>query len=220
MGRALRTSMCSPSLGEAGARARLALRPPAVAPSVGQVVRGGGFQPISDGPQCKLESCTVPKILRIVLLSIASLAGLIVTLVVISAIALFVLLKPSRDEVVRSVSPDGQVVATVTEINGGATTSFAYEVDISRPGATFGADEVATFYGAARSPTAYGVDLRWLSATDLKIEYWDARSANLKRPTFRVGGHDVQVELVPRTLNAAAPDGGMLFNKQHGRGSE
>ena len=38
----------------------------------------------------------------------------------------------SRDVVAKAVSPDGKVTARLYEINGGATTDFAYTVQLPR----------------------------------------------------------------------------------------
>ena len=59
----------------------------------------------------------------------------------------------SRDEVARVGSPDGRVEAVLIETNGGATTSFVYEVHVVPKGWP-ASNEVAWLYGAGRSEHA------------------------------------------------------------------
>src|SRR3954462_9773236 len=74
----------------------------------------------------------------------------------------------ARDEVSSVRSPDGQVQAVLFETNGGATTSFGYDVELhDRHGASF---SVAKLYGAVRNAHAWGVNLRW-KVDPLSIEY-------------------------------------------------
>jgi hypothetical protein len=82
----------------------------------------------------------------------------------------------SSDEVARVRSPTGRLEAVVIETNGGATTSFGYEVYIVPAGSgTWRGREVASFYGAARNDNAYGVNVRWVTVNSLAIEYLQAR---------------------------------------------
>ena len=137
--------------------------------------------------------------------------GLLVLCLAVAAI-LFVIFAPSRDVVVRLASPSGDLVATVIEINGGATTSFGYEVRVARSGLSLGGNEVASLYGAVRSESAYGVNLRWASDDVLHIEYLEARSAHLVSPGFLA--LEVQVVLAAGIPDPLAPSGGMLYNLQ------
>ena len=137
--------------------------------------------------------------------------GLVVLCLAMVAI-LFVVFSPSRDEVARIASPSGDLVATVIEINGGATTSFGYEVRVARSGLSLGGNEVASLYGAVRSDSAYGVNLRWISDDVLHIEYLQAKSAHLVSPGILAP--KVQVVLASGMADPLAPSGGMLYNLQ------
>ena len=75
----------------------------------------------------------------------------------------------SRDEVARVPSPDGRIEAVLSETNGGATTSFGYEVELD-PKQPDGGTEVASLYGVVRNAQAYGVDLHWEDNHTLVIE--------------------------------------------------
>ena len=57
---------------------------------------------------------------------------------------------PSKDEVVRAVSPSGTVDAVLLETNAGATTSFGYEIYILEHGAQPSGSPAVFLYGATR----------------------------------------------------------------------
>ncbi len=156
--------------------------------------------------------------IRGILLVLGSLVGFVLALVLIAGIGLYLLLKPSRDEVARVMSPNGRTTATVTEINGGATTSFGYDIEVFSTHGAFLHRQVAAFYGATRSPVAYGIDLRWKSDSELDVEYWNARKAKLSIENLNISGTNIRVVLKPSTLNQSAPEGGMLYNREHRRG--
>ncbi len=139
--------------------------------------------------------------------------GLLAFCLAVAALFYFIA-SPSRDEVVRVVSPSGDLIATVVEINGGATTSYGYEVRISRVGFTFGGAEVASLYGAVRNDRAYGVNLRWVSDRELCVEYLAAEFS--KVVPSRTHNPSVHVVLKPGVLDPSAPPGGMLYNLQKG----
>jgi len=120
----------------------------------------------------------------------------------------------SHDEVARSASPDRAVDAVVVEGNGGATTSFWYDVYITMPGADYASGQfVASLYGAVRNANAYGVTLRWMSPTLLHVQYLSAKSAILKRSQVTLNGRLLTVALSSGVQDATAPSGGMLYNK-------
>ena len=120
---------------------------------------------------------------------------------------------PSRDEVARTRSPDGVIDAIVVETNGGATTSFGYEIDLARAGGgLLSARRVAFLYGAGRSANAYGVNLRWMGPDALAVEYLDAKSANLEVPLVSIAGRSISVALAQGIDDRNAPPGGMLYN--------
>jgi hypothetical protein len=119
----------------------------------------------------------------------------------------------SRDEVARVRSPDGAIEGVIVETNGGATTSFGYEIHVvSAGGRPEAAHRVAFLYGAGRNASAYGVNLRWTSPASLSIEYCAAKSANLDKPSVSIGGRQVSITLSGGIEDALAPPGGMLYN--------
>ena len=121
----------------------------------------------------------------------------------------------SHDEVARVTSPDGNSDAVLIETNGGATTSFGYEIHVVPRGDDPRFKwETAFLYGAFRNPHAYGVNLRWESPTSLAIEYLSAKTATLKQASVSVGGREIVVQLVDGIADPNAPPGGMLYNLQ------
>ena|ERR1700757_4349154 len=119
----------------------------------------------------------------------------------------------SRDEVLRVGSPDGQVDAVVFETNCGAPCSFGYDVELVPRGAR-GGDQIAALEGAVRNEQAWGVNLNWLGADKLSVEYLRADQAKLFKPGVKIGGHNITVTLRSGVNDPAAPAGGMLYNRR------
>jgi hypothetical protein len=121
--------------------------------------------------------------------------------------------EPSRDEVARVVSPSGKVDAVLIETNGGATTSFGYDVFLVPSGGNNFDDgtKVAHFYSAGRNKSAYGVNLVW-RGKQLTVEYLDAKIEKLLQNTATVAGETVKVSLRSGVNDPNAPAGGMLYN--------
>ena len=127
----------------------------------------------------------------------------------------FLLACVSSDEVARVAAPGGRIEAVLIETNGGATTSFGYDVAVVPAGnSTRFRGNVATLYGAVRSDSAYGVNLRWATPSELHIEYLYARQAALERPSIMVDGRRIRVALDSAVSDPTAPRGGMLWNVQ------
>jgi hypothetical protein len=123
----------------------------------------------------------------------------------------------SWDEVARATAPGGLIDAVLIERNGGATTSFGYEVFVVPSGSAVQRDTpgaVASLYGAVRNDNAYGVNLRWQAPGVLAIEYRDAHRAGLNDSVVTVAGQRVRVALRPGVSDPTAPSGGMLWNRQ------
>lgn len=119
----------------------------------------------------------------------------------------------SEDEVARVRAPNGQLEAVLLERNVGATTSFGYKVYIVPVGEPARGTEAAFLYGAVRNPSAYGANLHWLSSDHLSVEYWQAKTSELKKPRVTAGGgHPVAVSFRPGVVDPSAPAGGMLYN--------
>jgi len=121
----------------------------------------------------------------------------------------------SKDEVLRVTAPDKSTEAVLIETNCGANVSFGYKVYVTPRGAsTWRGKEVANLYGAVRNNGAYGVNLRWLSADSLSIEYLKAQDERLEKPTVNVSGRDILISLKSGIEDQTAPEGGMLWNLQ------
>jgi hypothetical protein len=122
----------------------------------------------------------------------------------------------SFDEVARV--PHESVDAVLVETNGGATTSFGYEVFVLRHGAKpKRGDAAASFYAAVRNDNAYGVNLRWQPNDTLAIEYLEARNAKILANPVQVDGRPITLVLKSGVNDPSAPAGGMLYNLQSRR---
>jgi len=145
--------------------------------------------------------------------------SLLQTIAILSFAALFCLFvmylvfAPSEDEVARVPSPDKKFEAVLTEINGGATTSFGYSIYIVKRGqSTFWHKSVAYLYGAIRNNNAYGINLKWNNPGELAIEYLKAQSADLIKSNIEIDSSVVKVFLKSDVTDESAPPGGMLYN--------
>jgi hypothetical protein len=134
-------------------------------------------------------------------------------------IALLLLLASGRqssfDEVKRVSNEAGDIDAVLVETNGGATTSFGYEIFLLPRGekAERG-HEIASLYGAARNEMAYGLNLRWEAQNRLAVEFLESRRVMAPAGPVRVSGQEVTVELKAGVSDPNAPPGGMLQNLQ------
>jgi hypothetical protein len=121
----------------------------------------------------------------------------------------------SSDEVARTSEPAGRLDAVVVERNGGATTSFGYEVYVVPRGPPpYTGTLVADFYGAVRNENAYGVNARWTAGHQLRIEYLRAQSATLRHEETTIAGTSIRISLRDSVRDPSAPMGGMLYNRQ------
>lgn len=120
--------------------------------------------------------------------------------------------EPSKDEVARVVSPSGNIDAVLFETNGGATTSFGYEVYVVAHGVQPSGTPAVSLYGAVRNQHAYGANLHWPSSNSLVVEYLSAKSAKVNAHTQSVGTQSIQVSVREGATDNAAPPGGMLYN--------
>jgi hypothetical protein len=124
-----------------------------------------------------------------------------------------IVMGPSADVVSRAPCASGQFEAILVETNGGATTSFGYEVHLVPMGQDPSTDsEVGYLYGALRNAQAYGATLRWKSGTTLAVEFLEVQRIVRHKPTIRVGGTEFRIELTSGVEDLAAPAGGMLYN--------
>ena len=76
---------------------------------------------------------------------------------------------------------------------------------------------VGSLYGAVRSDSAYGVNLKWESPADLDVEYLSAKKATLDHPQITLGGKTVTVALRSGIGDPKAKPGGMLYNLHRDR---
>jgi hypothetical protein len=118
----------------------------------------------------------------------------------------------SRYEAARLRSPTGAFEAVVIETNGGATTSFGYEIHVVKAGSdpSDAASQAALLYGAVTS-VHYGVILEWTAANSLTIGYLRAHSTRVDRPNVRIGDQDVVVQLQSGRSDTTALRNGVLY---------
>jgi hypothetical protein len=119
--------------------------------------------------------------------------------------------KSPTHEVAHVVSPNGKVLAVLTETNEGATTSFGYEVSVA-PKDTEKFHPVASLYGAIRNEQAYGVNLSWLDNHILQVQYLRAKAVENLSNSINVDGQEVEVHLQSGVEDPNAPSGGMQYN--------
>jgi hypothetical protein len=116
----------------------------------------------------------------------------------------------SREEVTSVKSPDGRVEAALYETNGGATSSFEYEVELRQAGRR--GLQVASIYGAVRNENAYGLNMKWNGNDELDIEYLRAKAPPNIQSTTNIDGRNVRVIVKDGITDPSAPSGGMLYN--------
>lgn len=113
----------------------------------------------------------------------------------------------SFDEVARVPNPDANADAVLVETNGGATTSFGYEVFVLPRGQKPKRSDhaVVSLYGAARNEHAYGANLRWASNDTLVVEYLDAQHADWLNGTLEVNGRVINIVMKSGVNDPTAP---------------
>ncbi len=133
----------------------------------------------------------------------------------------------SHDEVARSLSPDKKYECVVFERNGGATTSFVYWIYLchSRTNANShmpgtGSLRIANLYGAVRSTSAYGVNLRWADARTIVIECLETKEVIELLNDVELDGEKFKVIFKKGISDKSAPPGGMLYNIQNSKVNE
>jgi hypothetical protein len=121
----------------------------------------------------------------------------------------------SFDEVARVPNLSADLDAVLVETNGGATTSFGYEVFIlPRAQKPKRGAALAYLYGAVRNRSAYGANLRWEAKDTLAVEYFDAQNATLPNERVTVNGHEISIIMKAGVNDPTAPPGGVLYNLQ------
>lgn len=156
---------------------------------------------------------TIPRPLKWIFWIIGSLTALAAVMVMLLAWLFSGLIgEPSNDEVARVVSPSGKVDAVLFETNGGATTSFGYDIYIVEHGAKPSGSPAISLYGAVRSQSAYGANLKWVSPNSVAVEFLSAKSTKIKKPTLSLGDQIVQLAVHEGVADDSAPAGGMFYN--------
>ncbi|WP_435417158.1 hypothetical protein WAB17_09710 [Parerythrobacter aurantius] len=117
----------------------------------------------------------------------------------------------SRDPVAAVTSPDGATRAVLFETNGGATTSYGYEIELEPASQDGEVAAAGQLLGAARSQCSWGVNLRWLSPTELAIDFKEAERTEIPK-RVEVGAKSVTITERSGISDKAAPCGGMLAN--------
>lgn len=152
----------------------------------------------------------------LVLVGMTSAVGLLTVV----AFAYFSCNLVSRDVVATQRTPDGAYKAVLVEINGGATTSFAYEVYIEPAESKSKSHKVAYLYGAVRSPDAYGANLRWSANRSLEVEYLRAGWSKNVISRLALDGQEFHVHLADGKVDSTSPPGGMLRNLELATGKD
>ena len=116
-------------------------------------------------------------LIRIVSVVVTLVLGPLLILAALGLLVFGLAAIPSREVATRVPSPDGRWVATVVETNGGASTSFGYDVTLQRVAWPHESVKVADLYGAIRNPDSYGVNVHWGSNINLIVEYMAAKRA-------------------------------------------
>lgn len=132
----------------------------------------------------------------------------------------------SSDEVERTTSPGKDYQCVVFERNGGATTSFAYWIYLTRFESGMNSEKkkkqslgtvkgvrIANLYEAAQNDKAYGVKVRWTNSRTIVIECLEAKVLELLTQV-QLDGSEFKVILKKGISDPAAPQGSMLYNIQ------
>jgi hypothetical protein len=143
---------------------------------------------------------------------------LIIVFILAGILFVFFAFDSSHDEVFRVASPNAKLEAVLYESNGGATTSFGYEVYIVEKNISIkNSEPVANLYGAVRNKSAYGVNLVWKGSNTLIVEYLNAKNANLISNKINISSGIVEIELKSGVNDAKALSGGMLYNIENNK---
>ena len=109
-------------------------------------------------------------------------------------------------------SPSGLVDAVLLESTDGTGRNFWYDVHVvTRDGIPSG-DSAVYLYGALRSVSAFGVNLKWDAPDSLTVEFLEATDISPPPRAVRVDGRNIRIVLRPSVIDPKAPPGGMLYN--------
>ena len=152
--------------------------------------------------------------LKMFLVTVLAIILLFVMVVILLFAMIDSIMKPSKDEVVRIASPNNKIDAVLVETNGGATTSYGYEIYVIKRGKKTSGKPPVYLYGTARNENAYGANLRWGSDNLLVIEYLSTRFSKVRKSVIKVNGQRVLISIREGVSDPSAPSGGMLYNIQ------
>lgn len=155
---------------------------------------------------------TIPKPLKWIFWIVGTLTALATGAFFLLVWALSGYFEVSNDEVARVVSPNGKVDAVLFETNGGATTSFGYNIYLTEHGAQPSGSPAISLYGAVRNQRAYGANLKWIASDSVAVEFLRAKSKKIQKSTVSIGDQVVQIAVHEGIEDHAAPGGGMLYN--------
>lgn len=141
--------------------------------------------------------------------------GVMVFGMVVVGLAFWKAVEWSHDVVLTKTTPDGRYVAELIEENGGATTSFGYEVRIRAAASHRGGDWVVYGYGTLRNKGAYGMNMSWVSNDELLVSYYTTRELNTLDEPLTLDGRTFKVTVRGGVEDKTAPSGGMLWNLEN-----
>jgi hypothetical protein len=119
----------------------------------------------------------------------------------------------SFDEVSRVTSPNGKFDAIIVESNGGATTSFGYDIYIVKYGRKFkDSKRLLNIYGAVQNDNAYGVSITWQGSSTVILGYLKAKSIQKFSESTVIDGQTIELIVQSGVNNPSSPSGGMLYN--------
>ncbi len=134
-------------------------------------------------------------------------------LIIIVLVGFRIVFVTSEHEVARVESPDHALDAVVFETNGGAVTSFGYEVEVMPHRHTLlGDKEAAYVYGGVRNDSASGVNVRWTGPRALAVEYLHAGVTVVHPRISPLWSSPIDVALDSGVVDPTAPAGGMEYN--------
>jgi hypothetical protein len=104
------------------------------------------------------------------------------------------------------------VDAVLLESSDGTGRRFWYDVHvIAKDGVPTGRSAVY-LYGAMRSVSSFGVNLKWESPGTLAVEFLEAPDISQPVPTVAVEAQETRIVLRSGVTDRNAPPGGMLYN--------
>lgn len=147
--------------------------------------------------------------------------GVLVLILIVVFIFILANSFTSDDEVYRELSPSGDFEIIVVEGNGGAISSFWYNVYIVKRGSSINlfSSNVAYYYGALRNDCAYGINVGWESENIVLIEYYSSEISELETSII-IDDKKIKIVSNNNVVDEFAPPGGMLYNLENESSAE